>query len=188
MRFPDPAIPILVLLAAFLLAAIGCTREEGSAREDAGKIERLKTLAGRESRRETSKKPPAEMRKPVTEQKHVAVSESTPKPEITPTKPKDTKQAPPTADPTVEIRKMATKAASLVDAGLRLWDEAKDAFDKGERDLGDGLLLQAYTKLEQAHNIYEDLDQRFPDTPFAMEIQAVEKHMYDIQKAIGTGE
>ena len=71
---------------------------------------------------------------------------------------------------------------------MRLWDEAKEAQDKGVQGMSDGLLMQAYSNFEEARGIYKDLDNRYPETEFAAQLHTVERHMGELQKAIGSGE
>jgi hypothetical protein len=178
LRFPDPSFLIQILITALLLAGTGCSRGEDYSSEDEREYDPRKTVISRDRRRETPAPPSVETQKPAIAQK----------PSDTDTNTKEVISKPNSAAPKADMDKQAAQAAKMVDAGLRLWDEAKDAMDKGEQGIADGLLMQAYSKLEQAHRLYENLNKHHLDTPFSKKLQAVEKHMYDIQKAIGTGD
>jgi len=178
LRFPDISFLFRILFTALLLAGTGCSRTEDYSADDEREYDPRKTVISRDRRRTSPAQPPAETRKPATAQKPSDADADT----------KEAISKPQPVEPKAEMDKQAAQAAKLADAGLRLWDEAKDAADKGEQGIADGLLMQAYAKLEQAHSIYEDLDKRHPNTSFAERLREVEAHMYQAQKVIGTGD
>ena len=177
LRFLDPSFLVLLLLTALFLVEAGCSRSEDFSGEDEREYDPRRTVISRDRRRETPAPQPTETEKTVTPKSAPIV-----KPEET-TKPKVVKGG----TQSDETEKQAAQAAKLVDAGLRLWDEAKDAADKGEQGIADSLLMQAYKKLEQAHGLYKNLDTRHPNAHFADRLKEVETHMSEAQKTVGTG-
>lgn len=180
----------VVFSAVALIAAAGCSRRtDTSAEDDSWEQDSRRTVASRDGRREIQAPAPAEEKAPPdSTSPAVGRADSPAGPRTPQEEPGELKPEPQQIDARAEIQKVAAQAARLVDAGLKLWDEAKEAVDKDERGVSDSLLVQAYQRLEQAHRLYEELRKREPDGPYEQELQNLEKNMGDLQRVIGSGD
>jgi hypothetical protein len=186
----DHLLPVLMLSAALLVIVAGCSRgSESSPAENFREQDSRRIVASRDGRREIPQPPPAEEKSLPDATAPVAGQADSPAgPQAPRAEPGEVKAGPQPSDGKADIQKMAAQAARLVDAGLKLWDDAKDALDKDEQGVSDGLLLQAYRKLEEAHRLYEELCASEPGAQHEKELQSLERNMYEIQKAMGSGD
>ncbi len=87
------------------------------------------------------------------------------------------------AESTADLRQ---RADELVYQGGEHWERAKAAKRESGQTAANPYFQSAYSCFEQAHRIYEDLDQRHPGTEFAIKMKNLEQDMYEVQKNTGT--
>lgn len=81
---------------------------------------------------------------------------------------------------------MEKQARDLVMRGGESMRTGELAYQESGTRTADPHYRQAYSCFEQAHGLYEKLNEQYPGTRFYGALQDLEKDMYEVQKRIGT--
>ena len=81
---------------------------------------------------------------------------------------------------------MEKQARELIMRGGEAMRVAQLAYQESGTRTADPHYRQAYSCFEQAHGLYEKLNEQYPGTRFYGALQDLERDLYDVQKRIGT--
>jgi hypothetical protein len=87
-----------------------------------------------------------------------------------------------------DVEDMERRARELVMQGGEAMQTAEAVLKESGQSSADPHFSQAYNYFQQAHDLYEDLDRRFPETRFYHALQDLERNMYEVQRKRGTGD
>lgn len=85
------------------------------------------------------------------------------------------------------VEEMEKRASDLVMQGGEAMRVGENVLRESGQSAADPHLGEAYNYFQQAHDLYEELDRRFPNTRFYHALQDLERNMYEVQRKRGTG-
>jgi hypothetical protein len=81
---------------------------------------------------------------------------------------------------------MRARADEFVDRGGEAFMQGKAALKESGQSAANPHFERALSEFGRAHQIYDDLNERYPGTEFAIKLKNLEADMYEVQKLIGT--
>jgi hypothetical protein len=87
------------------------------------------------------------------------------------------------SESTTDLR---ARADDFVDQGGESFMRGKAALKESGQSAANPYFSRALDLFGRAHGIYEQLDERHPNTEFAIKLQNLEKDMFEVQKLLGT--